>query len=150
MPTTLEESAARMQLALRNMQLRLAKVINHCLEAHGLTIPQFQALSFLDEQGPIAMNLLATELGVPRPTATHLVDRLVTAGLASRQKLQEDRRVVQVALDEGGRQALDQIREQFSGYITALLSGLPPTEREGLVCLSEQFSQMLMLAGEMV
>ncbi len=149
MDDELRQAADRMQLAIRTMQLRLARVINNCLVNQGLSLPQFQAISFLDEIGPMAMHRLSAELGVPRPTATHLVDRLVSGGLARRQSLPEDRRVVQVALEDAGREVLQQIREQFRGFIVAALGGLPPADREGLVNLAEQFSQMLVLAGEM-
>lgn len=149
MTQTLQQSADRMQLAIRKMQLRLAGVINHCLAGHDLSIPRFQALSFLQETGPMAMNALATELGVPRPTATHLVAGLVSAGLVSREKLPEDRRVVQVALTDAGREVLEQIRVQFNQFVLAALGGLPDQTREGVVALAEQFSEMLAMAGEM-
>src|ERR1700733_11868982 len=64
---------------------------------------EVRAMIILDSAGRIIMSNLAEALGVPLSTATHTVDRLVTKGLAVRNRSEEDRRVVQVEMSEYGR-----------------------------------------------
>src|SRR5207248_11152413 len=57
-----------------------------------ITIPQFRLLVVLDTRGPLKLTALAEQLGVNPSTATRMVDRLVTAGLVTREANPASRR----------------------------------------------------------
>src|SRR3954451_15755886 len=57
-----------------------------------ITIPQFRLLVVLDGRGPLKLTTLAEHLGVNPSTVTRMVDRLVAAGLVSREANPASRR----------------------------------------------------------
>jgi DNA-binding MarR family transcriptional regulator len=57
----------------------------------------------LGAEGAMAMGEVAARVRLPLSTATRLVDRLVARGMLQRERLEENRRVVRVALASGGR-----------------------------------------------
>jgi DNA-binding MarR family transcriptional regulator len=70
-----------------------------------LTMPQLKTLLLLSH-GPTRMRDVADGLAVSTPTATGIVDRLVSAGLVARNDDPLDRRIVACCLtDEGEKQA---------------------------------------------
>lgn len=77
---------------------RLDKPIRDLLTGHGLTAQQYNVLRILRGAGPDGLATL--EIGrrmITRvPDVSRLVDRLVKAGLARRQRSSADRRVVQI------------------------------------------------------
>ncbi len=80
---------------------RLARL----LENNGtteLTLPQYRVLGLL-AGGDERASHLAARLAVAKPTLTSLVDSLVERGLAARETLDGDRRVVRVSITPAGR-----------------------------------------------
>ena len=61
---------------------------------------QVQVLLHLAERGQMTMGKLAAELGVSRPAATDVVDRLVLSGLVERVTTEDDRRKVYIRLTQ--------------------------------------------------
>jgi DNA-binding MarR family transcriptional regulator len=82
------------------------------LSYHGLTAPQYYTLIALSHQDrPRSMHIVAGITHQDAATVTGIVDRLVKLGYVSRQRGQDDRRKVYVALEEAGRQAIEEIRK---------------------------------------
>src|SRR5260221_5735730 len=59
---------------------------------------EIRAMIRLAKKGSALMTDLANDLGIPTSTATHVMGRLVKKGLATRVRLDQDRRVVQEQL----------------------------------------------------
>lgn len=76
------------------------------MEQHGLTGPQFTVLQELDRVGETPAGELARTLQMSQPTLSGIVDRLERQGLATRSRNGSDRRTVQVAITDKGRQVL--------------------------------------------
>ena len=73
-------------------------------QATGITLDEYDVLYQLRLAGrPLRMAQLAEHLLISRPTATRVVDRLVSAGSVRRRHDRHDRRVVLIALTEAGR-----------------------------------------------
>ncbi len=72
---------------------------------HGLTEQQYHVLRVLAEAGPGGLSCLALgeRLPTPAPDVTRLIERLRRAGLATRRRCPEDRRVVRLELTDRGR-----------------------------------------------
>lgn len=98
-----------------------------------LTMAQLKGLFCLATAGEATVSHLATRLHVSSPTASHLVERLVQAGLARRVEDPEDRRRTLVYLTEQGESLYAQLREwshveQLRGW----LEQLSPAELDAL------------------
>jgi DNA-binding MarR family transcriptional regulator len=84
-----------------------------------------KGLFCLATAGEATVSYLATRLHVSSPTASHLVERLVQAGLARRVEDPEDRRRTLVYLTEQGESLYAQLREwshaeQLRGWLEQL------------------------------
>jgi DNA-binding MarR family transcriptional regulator len=73
-------------------------------QRHELTAQQYNALRLLRAEHPAALPtlVLAGKLVSHAPDITRLVDRLEERGLVARQRLTDNRRVVQVRITEAG------------------------------------------------
>ena len=67
-----------------------------------LTLPQLRAVFVVAHHDGCSLREVAEHLGVGEPTASHLIDRLVTQGLVQRGDDPEDRRRAILRLSEGG------------------------------------------------
>jgi DNA-binding MarR family transcriptional regulator len=118
-------------------------------ERHDLTAQQYNALRLLKAEHPAALPtlVLAGKLVSHAPDITRLVDRLEERGLVARQRLPDNRRVVQVGITDAGLallKALDQpvrdchrkqlghlSEEQLQSLVELLRTARPPHEEEG-------------------
>lgn len=84
---------------------------------------------------------VADTLSVGLPTASHLVDKLVVAGLARRTEDPEDRRRTLVSLTDSGRELLTRLRQggrdQLQSWITKLDAEDAAALRRGLQALAD-------------
>ncbi len=75
-----------------------------------LTVPQLKVLMTLAHGGgAVTVGHMADVLGVRQPTASHLIERLVQAGLAARVEDQEDRRRTLVHITPTGEQLVGRL-----------------------------------------
>jgi DNA-binding MarR family transcriptional regulator len=75
--------------------------------AHGITDPQYNALRILrGHAAKVATRKIAEEMVTREPDITRLIDRLEQAGLARRQRCEQDRRVVWVKITAKGLELL--------------------------------------------
>lgn len=88
------------------------------------------AILFLYRRGQANMTQIADYVGVPLNTATGIVTRLEKKGLVSRERSQEDKRVVTICMTEQGRSCLQDSMEEFMAYGQRMLSTLTPEELE--------------------
>lgn len=99
-----------------------------------VTIPQHRVLVLLDDNGPLGVGAIATELGVNPSNATRLCDRLERLGLIARSRSDEDRRAVLVDLTAAGRrlvQAVTDVRRADLARVVAQLDGAAAPELVG-------------------
>jgi DNA-binding MarR family transcriptional regulator len=127
--------AARKQLSLVDGLAQLSFLIQGLLERraaeHDLSIIQTRLLGVLRDRTP-TMNELARFLGLDKSSVTGLVDRAERRGLVARVPSATDRRAVLVSLTAVGRSFVSQAAAAFEADVSALLSRLPPRERETL------------------
>jgi len=127
--------AARKQLSPVDGLAQLSFLIQGLLERraaeHDLSIIQTRLLGVLRDRTP-TMNELARFLGLDKSSVTGLVDRAERRGLVARVPSATDRRAVLVSLTEEGRSFVSQAAAAFEADVSALLSRLPPRERETL------------------
>ena len=127
--------AARKQLSPVDGLAQLCFLIQGLLERraaeHDLSIIQTRLLGVLRDRTP-TMNELARFLELDKSSVTGLVDRAERRGLVARVPSATDRRAVLVSLTDEGRSFVSQAAAAFEADVSALLSRLPPRERETL------------------
>jgi DNA-binding MarR family transcriptional regulator len=110
-----------------------------------LSVPQFRALIFLSRQPGASLSSLAEYLGVTRPTASALVDRLVRRGLVTRTTHPRERRRLVLALTPSGTRHLQRARDVARGRLAAMLADLSPADlrkvAEGMALLQGAFKE---------
>jgi DNA-binding MarR family transcriptional regulator len=97
---------------------------------HEISAQEKRAVHSLAKKESAIMTDLAGDLRVPLSTATHIMDRLVRKGLATRLRLDDDRRVVQVHLTTEGKKVEESLLRHQIAIARGMLAPLSSAERE--------------------
>ncbi len=97
-----------------------------------LTMAQLKVLVTLGLDGAVAISHLAEALGITQPTASHLVERLVQAGLAERVEDPTDRRYTLAHLTESGMTIARRLWQGRLEYLQSRLAQLHPQDLAAL------------------
>jgi DNA-binding MarR family transcriptional regulator len=98
-----------------------------------LGMGQFKAMLVLTEQERQTVGGLGRALGIAEPSASLLVDKLVSRGLAVRETDADDRRRTQVAPTDEGRLLMSRLRRTREDQIAAWLGALEEDELRSLL-----------------
>lgn len=110
-----------------------------------VTLPQLRALVVLCSRGPQRPADLAEALGVTRPNATRMCDRLAQKKLVCRSRSASDRRAVRIAATPDGRDLVGQVSAARRGELDRIVDLIPLRGRTELVGALRAFS---LAAGE--
>jgi MarR family transcriptional regulator for hemolysin len=77
---------------------------------------------------PLSQSELADKLGVEGATMVAMVDRLVKAGLVSREPSAADRRVKRVVLSDAGNLLYDKVKTEAAAFRKELLADFDPKD----------------------
>ena len=113
---------------MRSIVNRLGQDVERAMEPHGLTNAQWLPLLklFLGKARTVAE--LAHECEIDAGSMTRLLDRIEAKGLCRRVRSSDDRRVVNLELTAGGRQAASHIPAVLCEAQNALLRGFTQEE----------------------
>lgn len=92
-------------------------------EEHGITLEQWRVLVVLNNGNGRSMREIAVRAGLSAPTATRMVDRLVTDGFAYRRSDQWDRRRVLVHISRQGTRILERVADALDAEFGPLDAG---------------------------
>jgi DNA-binding MarR family transcriptional regulator len=106
-----------------------------------ITLAQFRLLVVLSTRGAVNLAMLAEQLGVNPSTATRMIDRLISAGLVSREINPASRREVVVTLTTTGAAVVRQVTQRRRRDIARIVSRMPVKHRQGLVDALEAFTE---------
>lgn len=109
-------------------KLLYAAVARHP-RAHGLSLGQIKATTFLALHGRRGVGEIAAGIGVSLPTASELVDRLVEIGFVERGPNPADRRQVLVWLTPEAQAFKREMHALRRGQVLAAMARLEPSER---------------------
>lgn len=111
---------------------RTAKVISRAfdeaLAAAGGSLPTWLVLVSLKAQAHGAQRHLATAVGIEGPTLTHHLNRMETAGLVTRRRDPDNRRVHRVELTEAGEAEFHRLRQRVVAFDARLRAGFADHE----------------------
>jgi DNA-binding MarR family transcriptional regulator len=106
------------------------------LRRHGLSIPAQLMLATIEGAGePLAANVLAERLFVSGASITSLVDTLEKRGLVRRERRENDRRLVFVALTEEAQPVVDSFLAEITAVHAAEFAIFTDAEREQFISL---------------
>ena len=130
-----EEAALNIARTNDQLQIRAARLFRE----HGLTSSQYNVLRILRGEGaPLPILEIAGRTVTVVPGITGLIDRLERVGLVRRQRCQDDRRVIYVALTDKGAKAVDDLERPVKGLNEKLMGGLSRSELAELSRLLEK------------
>jgi MarR family transcriptional regulator for hemolysin len=102
----------------------LSRAFDQALEAAGGSTPTWLVLLALKSGGHRTQAELAEAVGVRGPTLTHHLDGMERAGLVTRYRDPDNRRVQRVLLTEEGEAAFVRMRRAAAGFDGLLRAGL--------------------------
>lgn len=123
--------------ALRAAAAHVERSLTRVLEPFGITAAQFELLLVIDRLSASGAGCgeLGRHLAAPGPDVTRMLDRLDTAGLVSRYRDDQDRRVVHARLTERGQALLADAGPSVADAEASVFDGLAELDRERLLTL---------------
>ncbi len=131
-------------ILLKALNLHLIDEISE----HQVSLAQLQAIRFLRNHSVVMMGNLAAGLSISYPSATNMVKRLEKRGLAKRRVNPTDKREVQVALTERGRELADRMDQERVERLEQVLGRMEAADRESLLRGLRAFVQAAVLGNE--
>ena len=98
-----------------------------------LTMLQCQALECIKKKRNIHMGDIAEHFSTTMPTATALIDKLISAKLVTRENDAKDRRIVKIIMTKLGDKFLQHAIKHRSEKMNKLLSYLPKQDKLDLL-----------------
>lgn len=105
-----------------------------------VTLPQLRMLVVLATHHEMKLVALAERLAVNPSTAMRMVERLTAAELVDRRVNPASRREILLRLTDTGRQLVDEVTARRRAEIAAIVAGMPPDQRSGLVTALRAFT----------
>ncbi len=109
----------------------------------GLTAPQLLVLREVELLGHAKPSVVAKNVHLSQATVTSIIDRLESAGLLSRERSQQDRRAVDLALTDLGREKLANAPELLQSGFIERFELLEDWERSQLVSSIQRLAAMM-------
>lgn len=128
-----QDSAEKIGFLLQKTIKTLHTQGKKALMQENLTFPQYYALSLLNKNSLYRMSILKKELAITGAGATGIADQLVKRGLAKRQRLEEDRRVVNIEITEKGKKLINRVLRRRKDYIASVLKGVEAKKKDLLL-----------------
>lgn len=129
------EAALNLLRTADQLQNRLGRL----LRDYELTPSQYNVLRILRGAGEALPSLeIANRLIQVVPAITGLIDRLENVELVVRERCEQDRRIVRVAITKKGLELLRQIDRPLRELHKALLGHLTPAQLKNLIRLTEK------------
>lgn len=98
-----------------------------------ISLIHLNVVSVLEADGPQPMRALSEALDVSQASATGIVDRMEQRGLVERQRDEDDRRIVRVALTDEGRKLIEGMTRERHAHLRAMLEECSDAELEAML-----------------
>lgn len=110
---------------------------------HGITGSQFFLMKRIHERGRMTVSEVASEMDVSLSAITAVVDKLHKAGLAKRERDQDDRRLVWLTITHAGEEMLQVCMAGRREMMKKYLQKLPKEDLEQLVRICEKLLSII-------
>ncbi len=132
MSTTSNESASEL-LDVVPIVMRDIRSEMRSRRSYDLTIPQFRTLVFVNRNNGSSLFEVANFMGLTPPSASRLVDVLISKGYMTRVEHATDRRRIKLAITRRGLSVLETCRKGARAHLSEKLSYLASEDRESIV-----------------
>lgn len=136
----IEESILR---SLRRITRAIDLYSRQLAKQYRLTGPQLVCLRYVRRHGPVTPSELAEAVSLSQATITGIIDRLHAQGLVTRDRSDEDRRRVIVALTDQGRQLVDSLPSPLQERFAKRLESLPEGNQQVIDEILKQIVAMM-------
>ena len=116
----------------------VGRAFDDALAEVGGSLPVWLVLVSLKARVPGAQRELAEALGIEGPTLTHHLSRMEAAGLVSRHRDPDNRRVQRVELTAAGEAEFDRLRHRVVAFDERLRAGLTVADVAALGALLDR------------
>jgi DNA-binding MarR family transcriptional regulator len=123
----------RVGYELKRAQHSLRLRMDEALKGHGVTTPQYAAMSVLAERPGLSNAQLARRSFLTPQTMNQILGRLETLGLVERREHPEHGRVLQAYLTRGGERLRDECDRTVAAVEKRMVSGLSEEEQRHLL-----------------
>lgn len=140
------ELAHEVLTAIRQIVRRVSEHSKQLSREVGLTVPQLICLKAIGEAGdddPLTLARLASRVQLSSATVSRIIDRLVRAGLVSRERGTSDRRRVWIRLTELGEERFEALPKPLQEEFLQRLGALPDEERKDLVVALQRIADLM-------
>lgn len=138
MSDSFKKETVELESLLRRLSMVLRSRHKKILNDFHITFPQFMVLLALGHSEEVIMTDLVENIHMAPPTATGVVDRLVSQELVERFRSDDDRRVVKVRLTEKGKTVLKEVKEKKLQLLEDDLKAFTSEECNILISLLEK------------
>jgi DNA-binding MarR family transcriptional regulator len=129
MPDTFDaDDVARLRFALG----RISRLLERSVSSEGLTRTQLSVLGTVSRRGPLGIGELAEIEGLNPTMLSRIVGKLDDIGLISRKPDPDDGRAAKVHITPAGNQMHQQLLNERSEVLAAMLHELPPAQSQEL------------------
>jgi DNA-binding MarR family transcriptional regulator len=111
-------------------------------EKFRLSEEQFQVLRLI-RAGKGSVSQVAAARHITRPAISQAVDALVQRGLLTRTQDEDDRRHMQLALTDSGRETMDAVFKATRAWMRSRMAGFSERELENVIRAMETLRKML-------
>ena len=132
MPMNPEESASEL-LEVVPIIMRDIRSEMRSRRSPDLTVPQFRTLVFVNRNEGSSLLEVATFMGLTPPSASRLVDILISRGLMTREEHPSDRRRVKLGVTRRGHTVLENCTRGTLAHLSDKLSCVGAEDREVIV-----------------
>ncbi len=116
---------------VKRLELAIRAVLDDVLRPHGLTAPQYTALTALAQRDGLTSAQLARRSFVTPQTMHEQVSTLERAGLVAREPDPANRRVLRIRLTDAGRDRMRDCAEVVRDLEDRVEDALGPGQRDG-------------------
>jgi len=140
MSDALEESILR---SLRRITRAIDLYSRQLAKQYRLTGPQLVCLRYIRRHGPLAPSELAKAASLSQATITGIIDRLFAQELVTRERSEEDRRRVSVALTPKGEELVSALPSPLQERFAKRLEELPEGNQQVIDTILKQVVAMM-------
>ncbi len=115
------------------LQAESRRLARESCARHGITATQLNVLKLLEVVGTLSLSELSRRMAATNSTVTGIIDRMVAAGLVTREQSAEDRRVWIIAMTDPGRALSREIEVAPWDLLRQALVDLPAPELDTLI-----------------
>ncbi|MBB6631324.1 MarR family winged helix-turn-helix transcriptional regulator [Clostridium algidicarnis] len=118
---------------IREINLKLNNNISNNFKNSGFTTPQILLIKLLSIEGPLNVSEISEKMFLTKGTVSGIIDRLENQEVVKRNRSNEDKRIVSVALTNKGEDITKTMRGTINKYFDTIFSICKEEDMEKII-----------------